>query len=352
MSLSSDKKLQSKETSALEIREMPLKDAEFDDAWIEHSYQAKDVLAAIDSLVWRLRRGGPIRFYAVMRDGEMILGAPVRVLSSAILEVAGSSDRFDFVDFIYNPNVSRELHQEAFGVLLDHWKRNGVTEVRWNYLETAAKSYDYAKAYLLDDNQAVESVLIPLAAPSFEEHFSDLSKGTRQNIRTAYNRSKRDGRSLEFHIYQAVEGWSEKATEELKAIRKQHLDVYLKRQATRYDHGDIIFRLFKRKADFLHGVISSPYGFMADITLDGQIAAFMHGYSNQRRNSIEIPRLALNPEFSFYSPGILLVVETLKYLYQTSDRPSLDLCRGTEQYKLSLGGELYTTNSFTIKLDG
>lgn len=35
---------------------------------------------------------------------------------------------------------------------------------------------------------------------------------------------------------------------------------------------------------------------------------------------------------------------------ETTDIRALDLCRGTEQYKMKMGGEIYHTYNYTIEL--
>ena len=61
------------------------------------------------------------------------------------------------------------------------------------------------------------------------------------------------------------------------------------------------------------------------------------------QEEIQIPRLAIDSEYSFYSPGYLMVCETLKWLMINSDIQTLDLMRGGEKYKLDLGGQKYIT---------
>ena len=56
------------------------------------------------------------------------------------------------------------------------------------------------------------------------------------------------------------------------------------------------------------------------------------------KDRIVIPRLAIDDQFRFYSPGYLLICETMKYLLENnSSIKNIDLCRGTEKYKTDLG---------------
>lgn len=71
------------------------------------------------------------------------------------------------------------------------------------------------------------------------------------------------------------------------------------------------------------------------LTIDGQIAAFMHVYIHGKR--VLMPKLAIDVSYSRYSPGILLVQETLKLLMERG-MEDFDMCRGDERYKMEVGG--------------
>lgn len=97
-------------------------------------------------------------------------------------------------------------------------------------------------------------------------------------------------------------------------------------------------------------IVTSEEGFVAIVKIDGQVAAFMEGYNNVRMESLEVPRLAINDEYYFYSPGVLLVNETMKWIYGQDDVSILDLCRGTEKYKTDMGGIVYSTLNYVLDL--
>ena len=82
--------------------------------------------------------------------------------------------------------------------------------------------------------------------------------------------------------------------------------------------------------------------------IDGNLAAFMSGFKNQERTTLIIPRLSINGDFLFYSPGLMLVNETIKFLYKQTSIRELDLSQGTEKYKFDMGGEIHTTKWFKI----
>lgn len=91
-------------------------------------------------------------------------------------------------------------------------------------------------------------------------------------------------------------------------------------------------------------------GLFVALVIDGESTAFMFGYININSHSYEVPRLAINDDYGFYSPGMVLISKAVEFFSNNSDIRKLDLCRGTEQYKLKMGGEIYHTYNYSISL--
>ena len=64
----------------------------------------------------------------------------------------------------------------------------------------------------------------------------------------------------------------------------------------------------------------------------------MQGTLNSDWSEYEIPRLAINDKFAFFSPGMILVNEAIKYMMGNTDIKIFNLCRGDEKYKYDMGG--------------
>lgn len=72
----------------------------------------------------------------------------------------------------------------------------------------------------------------------------------------------------------------------------------------------------------------------------------------KQNNGVVIPKLAIDTDFFRYSPGGVMIAEYIKQLSQNENKDYVfDLSRGAEQYKLSLGGELYYNYSSEILLE-
>lgn len=61
-----------------------------------------------------------------------------------------------------------------------------------------------------------------------------------------------------------------------------------------------------------------------------------------------IPRLAINDKYKSYSPGILLINETIKFLISNNKIHTLDLSQGEEEYKYKMGGVKHYSYNFII----
>lgn len=89
---------------------------------------------------------------------------------------------------------------------------------------------------------------------------------------------------------------------------------------------------------------------MTVLLIDGKVGVFMQGFYNEGLKSFEIPQLAMNDEFSWYSPGLVLINETAKMFIADGRIRYIDLTRGTEKYKTDKGGQFYETHAITITL--
>ncbi len=78
------------------------------------------------------------------------------------------------------------------------------------------------------------------------------------------------------------------------------------------------------------------------------VAAFMGGLTSQGEENYIVPRLSINSKYRFYSPGMLLVNETARYMINKTSIRNLDLSLETETYKSKMGGVKYLIKRFVI----
>jgi CelD/BcsL family acetyltransferase involved in cellulose biosynthesis len=125
------------------------------------------------------------------------------------------------------------------------------------------------------------------------------------------------------------------------------MELYFSRHEQRYDiHAGAIKRWYFKHLNYS----SKSLRYHADaahamIYIDGELAGFMSGYLKDTRWII--PRLSINSDYKFYSPGIILIDNVVKYMFENG-LTILDLAKGDEPYKFQMGG--VCVKSYTFKM--
>lgn len=174
---------------------------------------------------------------------------------------------------------------------------------------------------------------------SYDDYFNSLSKSTRQNIRTAYNRVNADGLNLEVSTFHGTD---------TNLPIKEIISLYCRRHNERYGvKTNILKQWFLIHQSFATRMYRfSPNALTVCLKINGKLAAFLSGlYHNDR---LIVPRLSINNEYKRYSPGMLLVCESIKFLISNTSIRVLDLSLGSEKYKYSLGAKEHLSYSFDL----
>jgi hypothetical protein len=91
--------------------------------------------------------------------------------------------------------------------------------------------------------------------------------------------------------------------------------------------------------------------FYSILYIDDKIAGYCAGFSYHDEKLI-IPFLAIDSNFSRYSPGGILITETIKFLVENYKFKYFDLSRGDENYKLVYGGVKHSNFHYEISPTG
>ena len=128
----------------------------------------------------------------------------------------------------------------------------------------------------------------------------------------------------------------------------QIIGVYVKRHKERYglDTGRLKQWFLKHQNFATRYYIDAPNAFTAVLYINNEIVGFLSGLHNER--TLIVPRLSINSEFRRYSPGFILICETIKHLQKNTAIRCLDLSLGDEQYKYQLGGKTHLSYRFSI----
>jgi len=274
-------------------------------------------------------------YFAFYKEGRLIMIAPMckRYTKQGIRYVSfGATPTIAFQDFIY----SDELDEDDMTTCLELMKAECGT-MRFYNLSQESMLYKV----LAKDLQPVRenmNITIPIGE-SYESYYASLSKNTRQNVRTAYNRMNTDGRQWTMELLDGKEL--------TRTVEKELMDVYVARRKARYRTTSAIHEWFLRHEHFnTIAMRRQENARFIILRIDNVVAAFLAGYVDNNHQSLLIPRLAINNAFSRYSPGVVLVNESMKLLEDKLHLKYLDLSKGDEKYKFQMGGVNYYTFDF------
>lgn len=178
-----------------------------------------------------------------------------------------------------------------------------------------------------------------------DNYFNSLSKHSRQNIRTAYNRMKREEKSYRIEFYNK--------NKRLEFHQKNEcMKLYCNRMIEKFGKNTLSHPLLYLSQRFFNPINNClkklDNQFHALLYIDDELAAFMSGFYNCDNTRLVVPKLAFNSKYKFYEPGNIMIKETAEYLQRFCDNFELDLSRGDEKYKFAMGGEEHFNYSFII----
>lgn len=313
-----------------------------------YPFQKLAVLKSVCKVFYALRFSSYTRHYAVLKNNTPILFASFRFfLNNETCSVVGCKECFDIVDFVYG-DIDENTLKNALECVLIEVNLKGKTHVIIDWLPADSRTKKCLEQLIQDgfiecQFGEVPNYRIPFSAfPSYDDYIGSLSKSVRQNIRTAYNRLNRDAHKLKLNICFG--------NDNKDRFPEKGLQLYLKGQKARYNHFGISYWIHFKYIHYLSRTMNESYSFHASIMIDDNMAAMMQGYYDENRREIQIPRLAIDSEYSFYSPGYLMICETIKWLTKNTDIQALDLMRGGEKYKLDLGGQKYITYKCNVHI--
>lgn len=275
-------------------------------------------------------------------DGKLVMIAPLfrnaknRHMFSSMSGITGLNK----YDFVYSADLSASEFSECTEKLLTVL---GVQEL--SLLDVPAESawIPWVKSHA-EQAELVERQNVSICLGSnYDEYYSALSKHSRQNIRTAYNRLQADGHHYRFECIrgQALSG---KRLNEL-------LTLYGQRREDKYQIGNSFARkVFCRYLDF-STVYQQKYhdNCYCMLYIDDELSAFMSGIYCSETNGVLFPRLAISESFGRYSPGMIMLNECAKYFIDVLHIDTIDLSKGNEPYKSKMGGEIYPSYDITVR---
>lgn len=237
----------------------------------------------------------------------------------------------DYDDIISNTN-DLDFLSNCFNVIIEHYR--GFTFQIEN-VRSDSLFYSIAGQY---DSERKPCVAIPLPV-SFDLYISGVSKHQQQNIRTTFNRLKRENFDYFLECYDSDNEIHSSLWNECQLFYEQRYWNYKTDSTKRRD----------RRRSILYNQLNSIEVHRVFVLFHKSTPiAYMAGWSDLNRKSYLVPRLCINGKYSHFSPGIILLVEVIKKLI-IEQYEILDLMLGDEQYKLSMGGVVHYTHKILCK---
>lgn len=185
-------------------------------------------------------------------------------------------------------------------------------------------------------------VKIPFS-DDYEAYEQGLSRNARSNLHKAYSKVRRNQLDINLKVIHGPVRDSELLSDVIK--------IYTKRESERKHRRMDFFPYLKHRyfsaLAWAMKTLDSQYTFC--LFLNHQPAAFMTGFATNY-NEIVFPYVAIDSTFATYSPGKLMIGESIKYLQTNTAIRGLDLSRGDERYKLEMGGVHHYNYRFEIQL--
>lgn len=253
----------------------------------------------------------------------------------------------DYCNFIYE-----KLDTDALDALFDSLKKKyNVSYCYLDFMQESSEAFVYLqKKHVCKLRSRVECVRLSIPE-SMEDYLKMLSKRSRQNIRTAYNRSNTDNIKIDFFFDDS-------------SVDRNAFKMYRKeRVSNKNNHNSNIIELLKRIKNQIRDKLSFKYRTYMPIDTDkhskfltaknhndGELcSSFNYGICNHRKE-IVLMSVSTNNKYRRYSIGIQVLFEFIKANIQTRDVEWIDFTRGDESYKYMLGGVSHYCSCFSFKL--
>ena len=162
---------------------------------------------------------------------------------------------------------------------------------------------------------------------NYDDYIHSLSKHQQQNIRTAYNRMSRN--DVNYHLVQY--NFSNRIS---RKMWRQLCFMHHKR------HNEVVSRMDLLRNPYYH-ILRKNKNNTIYVLFDNDIPmAYMSGLMSTQHNTYYVPRLSVNMKYATYSPGVILLCETIKQMIAQKVN-CIDLMLGDEPYKLAMGGTIH-----------
>lgn len=275
------------------------------------------------------------RYYLVQEgNNKVIIPLIVNRLKKNVRDFATYSP-IDYYDLISNTNDVIFLRR-ALALVLSQYNNYSICISRYSD-KSLLKNIFFER---IEENKELCAKII--LSDTYDAYFSSLSKHQRQNIRTAYNKIKKNN----INYYLKEYSGSVIPSSIWQDCQKMYEDRCNVKDGTvlKWFHNR-----YKRRSNPVNKIIREIDNNRTFVLFfEDKPVAFMSGFFNNDLTVFYVPRLSCNNMYSKYDTGIVLLNEVIKQFYILGIH-CIDLTRGGEPYKFSMGGIPHFV--FSIKVD-
>lgn len=300
-------------------------------------------------------------FFVVAKDVVDIIIAPlwiinrtIRIVNKPGVYIIGRRGYSDYLNLIYD-----DFDEEAMRFLVQYIEsRYKVTTWFFEYLPDSALLTHILtnigrKVYDLKHKSALTYCGVTLPTDE-SEYMKSLSQKTRQNIRTAINRAKKDGLNLVINYnddgmrLQCAEirnDWMKKKIKRDNSMISLKGKIHLKARWLMYERFIIKFPKYSPIVD----TVSTKLLTIKDEST-GEIAAFFNYGVDEVHRTIVVITAGVNEKYTRYSPGLVCSNDFICNCISEGLISYYDFTRGTEPYKNRLGAKDHKVTNISIRL--
>jgi hypothetical protein len=251
----------------------------------------------------------------------------------------GRTGYSDYLNFIYD-----EFSTEAADAIFEYLKNKyGYKNCYFELVPENTQFYKYIHSThdIFSNYSCYEAELVLPA--SFDDYKKKLSKNMRQNIRTAFNRQKKN--NIELHHELILETDEELATL-LYEIREKRLGQKQKAAIKGLPFYGKAYYLFidtyRKLLCSYHDILKHNCNPWCFLVKDGdRIAGYFWGIRNPKKGVYYVILAGVEPDYAWYSPSISHFYAFIEELYENNntDIKAFDFTRGGEKYKHDIGAD-------------
>lgn len=289
-------------------------------------------------------------------DGKIDMIAPLVVQSRSVnlrfysmtsgICILGEKSYSDYLNFIYD-GWSDEAADEIFGFIHDNY---GELELRFNNVPENSSLAKYISARFELLNRDGETAVFVKNPADADEYYKSLSKNTRQNIRTAYNRLAKSGFEYEITLCDTV---PDKASE--KVMHDIHNDRFIKKNGLdgKFSIKKFIWAAAHKNNEIKHNCVFNALktldsSWLLLIRINGEIAGYLCGLKS--KDTYYVLQNSFSEKFREFSPGFLACYDLVTRFAGDGDIKYIDFTRGTEDYKYKLNGTEKSLCNFVFNI--